>query len=234
MILLNGHNNYMKEIIIRFVIVYFYVLFAMKLVGKRQIGEMQMSELVAAFFISELASFTVTNKKMPIYYGLLPILLIVLAEMTVSFLAIKVPVIKRMIDFSPSVLIRDGEILEKELLKNRITLDELLSLLRLSGYYDISKVRFAILEPNGQLSVVPFAKYDSLSPDDLKIQVEEPGFSLAIINDGVINNRALSSIGLNRKWLMRVLNREKIASEKEIFLLTADYIGNYQIVKKEK
>lgn len=229
----NGHNNRMKEIIIRFVIVYFYVLFAMKLVGKRQIGEMQMSELVAAFFISELASFTVTNLKMPIYYGLLPILLIVIAEMTVSFLAVKIPIIKRMLDFSPSVLIRDGVVLERELLKNRITLDELLSLLRLNGYYDVSKVRFAILEPNGQLSVVPFAKYDSLSPDDIKIPVPEPGFSLAIINDGVVNKKALSSIGLSSKWLRRVLNKERIVSEKEVFLLTADFDGNYKLVKKE-
>lgn len=228
----SGHNNPMKEIIIRFVIVYFYVLFAMKLVGKRQIGEMQMSELVAAFFISELASCTVTNRKMPIYYGLVPILLIVIAEMVVSFMAVKFPAVKRLIDFSPSVLIRDGDVLEKELLKNRITLDELLSLLRLNGYYDLSKVRFAILEPNGQLSVVPYAKNDSVSPEDLNIQVAEIGLSLAIINDGVINEKALSAIGKNHKWVRRILNREGVSTEKEVFLLSADYAGNYKLARK--
>ena len=222
----------MKEIMIRFIIVYFYVLFSMKLVGKRQIGEMQMSELVAAFFISELASFTVTNRKIPIYYGLIPILLMILIEMLVSFLAVKSHILKRVLDFSPSVLIRDGEILEKELLKNRITLDELFSLLRLCGYYDLSKVRFAILEPNGQLSVVPYSNADSISPSDLSIQVPEVGFSVAIINDGKVNEKALSAIGQTKKWLKRILNREGVSGPKEVFLLSSDYLGNYKIVKK--
>ena len=222
----------MKEIIVRFIIVYFYVLFSMRLVGKRQIGEMQMSELVAAFFISELASFTVTNRKIPIYYGLVPIILMIFMEMLVSFLALKIPLVKRLLDFSPSVLIREGTVLEKELRKNRITLDELLSLLRLSGYYDIAKVRFAILEPNGQLSVVPYSKNDSVSPEDLNLQVDEVGFSVAVVNDGAVNDKALSAIGKNRKWLRRILDREKIVSEKEVFLLSSDYLGNIKLIKK--
>lgn len=224
----------MTEMIVRFAVVYFFVLFSMKLVGKRQIGEMQMSELVAAFFISELASFTVTTRRISLLLGLIPILLMILTEMLVSFLAMKIPLIKRIFDFSPSVMIREGVVLEKELRRNRVTLDELLSLLRLSGYYDISKVRFAILEPNGQLSVVPYSKYDSVSPEDIKINVEEVGFSLAVINDGAINEKALSAIGRNHKWLRRILNREGVGSEKDVFLLTCDYLGNYQIVKKNR
>ena len=224
----------MSEIIIRFIIVYFYVLLSMKLVGKRQIGEMQTSELVAAFFLSELATFTVTNRKIPIYFGLVPILLMILMELFVSYLALKIPFFKKIFDFSPSILIRDGFILEKELCKNRVTLDELLSLLRLSGYYDISKVRFAILEPNGQLSVVPFSKNDSLSPEDMNMQVPEVGYSLAIINDGIVNEKALSAIGQNHKWLKRILNKEKVANEKDVFILLSDYLGNYKLIKKDK
>ncbi len=223
----------MKQIIIRFIIVYFYVLFSLKLIGKRQIGEMQTSELVAAFFLSEFASFTVTNREVPLYYGLIPILLMVLTEIFVSYLSLKIPFIKKAFDFSPSILIREGDILEKELRKNRITLDELLSLLRLNGYYDLSKVRFAILEPNGQLSVVPYARSDSVAPEDLNLQVPEIGFSVAVINDGRINRKALSAIGKNEKWLRRILNREHFASENEVFLLSADYLGNVKIMKKD-
>lgn len=222
----------MGEILFRFVIVYFSMLFAMKLVGKRQIGEMQTSELVAAFFLSELASFAVTNRKIPVYYGLIPIFLMVLIEVLVSYFALKIPIVKRVLEFSPSVLIRDGNVLEKELRKNRVTLDELLSMLRLNGYYDISKVRFAILEPNGQLSVVPFSKNDSLSPEDIVLDVPEVGFTVALINDGKINYKALSAIGRNEKWLKRILNQEKIISEKEIFLLSSDYLGNVKITRK--
>ncbi len=223
----------MKEIIVRFIIVYFFVIFSLKLIGKRQIGEMQTSELVAAFFISELATFAVTSKNHPLYFGLIPIVLMVLIELLVSFLALKIPIIKRLFDFSPSVLIRDGEVLEHEMQKNRVTLDELFSLLRLNGYYDLSKVRFAILEPNGQLSVIPYAKNDSVSPEDLKLDVQENGFSVIIINDGSLNSKALNAINKNEKWLKKILNREKILSMDEVFLLSSDYSGNVKIVKRD-
>jgi len=224
----------MKEIIFRFIIVYFYVLFSMKLVGKRQIGEMQMSELVAAFFISELASFTVTNRKNPILFGLVPIMLMIFIEMAFSYLALKIPFVKRVLEFSPSVLIRDGTVLQQELRKNRITLDELLSLLRLNGYYDLSKVRFAILEPNGQLSVVPYSANDSVSPEDLGLSVPETGFTVAVINDGKLNRKAMDAIGKNKKWLNQVLEREHVSSLKEVFLLSSDYLGNVRLIKKAK
>lgn len=222
----------MKEIVFRFFIVYFFVFFSLKLIGKRQIGEMQTSELVTAFFISELATFSVTNKNHPIFLGLIPIVFIVLVEFLISYSALKIPIIKRIFDFSPSVLIRDGEVLESELRKNRITLDELFSFLRLNGYYDLSKVRFAILEPNGQLSVVPYCKNDSVSPEDLNIDVPENGFSVIIIDDGVLNTKALAAIRKDDKWLKRILNREKIVSLKDVFLLSSDYLGNVKIVKK--
>lgn len=222
----------MKEIIFRFMIVYLFVLFSFKLIGKRQIGEMQTSELITAFFISELATFSITSKTHPIYFGLIPIALMVGIELLVSYSALKIPLIKRVFDFSPSVLIREGQVLEKELHRNRVTLDELFSLLRLNGYYDLAKVRFAILEPNGQLSVVPYAKNDSLSPQDLNVNVDETGFSVIIINDGRLNTRALDAIGKDIKWLNRILKREKISSMKDVFLLSSDYLGNCQIMKK--
>ena len=191
---------------------------------------MQTSELITAFFISELATFSITSKTHPIYFGLIPIVLMVAIELLVSYFALKIPLIK--LDFSPSVLIREGQVLERELRRNRVTIDELFSLLRLNGYYDLAKVRFAILEPNGQLSVVPYAKNDSLSPQDLNVDVDETGFSVIIINDGRLNARALDAIGKDLKWLNRILKREKIISMKDVFLLSSDYLGNCKIIKK--
>ncbi len=193
-----------------------------------------MSELVGAFFLSELATDAVTDSSKSLFFSLVPIALMILIEIAISLLAVKVPLMKRFFDFSPSVLVREGEILQKELLKNRLTLDELFSMLRISGYYDIEKVRFAILEPNGQLSVVPFAKHDSISCDDMNLSPEEKGFSVAVINDGKINRKGMDAIGQNEKWLRRILNQSKVASEKEVFLLVSDFNGNYKLFKKEK
>jgi len=228
-----GHNNSMLRIILRFIFVYFFMLLSMKILGKRQIGEMQMSELVSAFFLSELATWSVTSGSLPLLYSIVPIALMIIIEIGISLLALKIPFMKKIFDFSPSILVREGEILQKELLKNRLTLDEVFSMLRISGYYDIEKVRFAILEPNGQLSVIPYAKYDSMSCDDLKIPTDEKGFSVAIINDGKINEKGIKAIGKNEKWLKRILNQSKIASIKEVFLLVSDFNGNYKIFKKD-
>ncbi len=224
----------MFRILIRFISVYFFMLFSMKLLGKRQIGEMQMSELVAAFFLSELGTYAVTNTKIPLYYGLIPIALMIIIEMIISFLALKNPMMKKIFDFAPSFLIREGEILQKELLKNRMTIDELLSMLRLNGYYDFQKVRFAILEPNGQLSVIPYIMHDSVSCNDLGIKTVESGFSVVVINDGKISKNALDAIGKNENWVKKIFDQSHICSEKDVFLLLSDFLGNWKLVKKEK
>lgn len=223
----------MLEVLFRFIFVYFFLLLSMKILGKRQIGEMQMSELVAAFFLSELATFAVTETRFPIYYGLVLIVVMILIEILISFLAVKVPFLKRIFDSSPAILIRDGKILEKELLKNRMTLDELFSHLRLSGYFDIDSVRFAILEPNGQLSVVPYNRCDTPSCEEMGISVEESGFTVIIIDDGVLDQKALASIGKNEKWLKKVLEKNKILDVKSVFLLTSNFQGKVNIIKKD-
>ncbi len=223
----------MLNILIRFIIVYAYMLITMKLMGKRQIGEMQMTELITAFFLSEMATFTVTDEEIPLLFGLAPIILLICIEVIISFFAVKIPIMKRIFDFSPSILIDDGKILEKSLLNNRLTLDELLSLLRLNGYYDLKKVRFAILEPNGQLSVVPFANEEMLSRKDFNQSAEEIGFTVAIIDDGKINEKALKAIKKNEKWLEKTLKKMKILSPKEVFLLSSDFCGNTSLVLKE-
>jgi len=124
--------------------------------------------------------------------------------------------------------------LKKELLKNRVTLDELLSMLRRSGFYDINTVRFAILEPNGQLSVVPFAEYDTPTLQDLSIQTEDLGYSVAVIDDGKVNEKALALIGKNRKWLQDELRKLKVKNESEVFVLASNFKGELKFFPKEK
>lgn len=225
------YNKIMLNLLMRFLIVYTYMLITMKLMGKRQIGEMQMTELITAFFLSELATSAITEE-VPLIFGLVPIILLICIEVIISFFAVKNPIIKRIFDFSPSILIDEGSILEKALLNNRLTIDELLSLLRQCGYYRIDEVRFAILEPNGQLSVVPYAKNEVITREDLRLSAEEKGFSVAIVDDGKINEKALNAIGKNKEWLDQILKKEKITSTKEIFLLSSDFCENISLKKK--
>ena len=192
-----------------------------------------MSELIAAFFLSELATDMLTDKNVSFIQGILSICIMIVLELSVSFLAIKFPLMKKIFDFSPDFLIKEGKILEKELLKNRVTLDELFSMLRQSGFYDINTVRFAILEPNGQLSVVPFAQFDTPTLNDLSIQTEDLGYSVAVIDDGKINEKALSLIGKNQNWLKDELRKLKVKNVSDVFVLSANFKGEIKFFPKE-
>ncbi len=192
-----------------------------------------MSELIAAFFLSELATDMLTNESVSFLQGIMSIVIMIALELFVSFMAIKIPIMKKIFDFSPDFLIKDGKIMEKELMKNRVTLDELFSMLRQSGFYDINTVRFAILEPNGQLSVVPFAEFDTPTLQDLNIQTEDLGYSVAVIDDGKINEKALLLIGKNKKWLMDELRKLKVKNEKEVLVLAANFKGEVKLFPKK-
>lgn len=215
----------MVHIMIKMIVAYLFVTVSMKLLGKRQAGEMQMTELVTAFFLSELATQAVIDSELGIWKALFLIVVLLLLELLISYLAIKLPLFKKLFDFSPSIIIAKGEIDRKALKKNRMTLDELLSLLRLGGFYDITKVNFAILEPNGSLSIVPFPSDENLTKADLQMPVDEGGYSVAVIDDGRINEKALRLIGRSRAWLYDELRKHKATSVKRVFLLQSDFLG---------
>ena len=151
-----------------------------------------------------------------------------------SFFAIKNQKIKKAVDFSPSILIKQGVIQEKELVNNRVTLDEMLSMLRLQGYYDLSRVCFAILEPNGQLSVVPFENKEPPIRQELHVSATDNGFSVAVIDDGKINEKALELIGRSHQWVKEILKENAVNRAEEVLLLASDFQGNIQIFRKEK
>ncbi len=207
----------MSTVFLRLLIVYFVTVFSIRMMGKRQIGELQMSELVTAFFLSELASYPVTNQNIPLAYGIIPVVTLICMEVILSFLSTKIALVRRLFDCSPSVLIVKGRLDQVELAHCRMTLDELFSQLRLKDVSDLSSVDYALLEPNGQISV---------------IRQGEKGLQHLIIADGVINEKGLSGAGLSAKDLKRILEKEGL-TQKEVFLLCMDDEHNSLCIPKE-
>ncbi len=193
-----------------------------------------MSELVTAFFLSELATYSISERDYPLLYCVIPILILICFQVVISFLTVKIPIFKKAFDFAPSVLICEGKVIGKELAKNRLTLDELFSLLRLNGFYRLSTVRFAILEPNGQLSVVPFGKDETVTCSDLGLDGNTGGYTVAVVDDGKINQKALQAIGKDEKWLKKQLKSAGIKDEKTLLLMASDLNGEIITVKKDK
>lgn len=223
----------MLTIFLRTIIMYVLLLATMRILGKRQLGELEVSELITTILISEIASMPITNQDIPLSYAIIPLITIITFEVTVSFILCKFTRIKNIISSPPSTLIKKGEIDQKELLKNRISPEELISELRLKNITDISHVEYAILEQNGLLSVIPKSKHQQATLEQLNIANEETGLSHIVISQGIWNKYNLNILGKSKSDFEKYL-RKKSVSPKDVFLLTIDDSGNKELILKEK
>lgn len=221
----------MLTIFIRVILVYILLVGTMRIMGKRQIGELQLSELVTTILLSELASQPITDSQIPFAFAVIPIAVLLSLEVIISFAVTKVPFLKPIFDGKPSILISHGVIDKAEVAKVRISLEELLSSLRIEGIGDISEVDYAILEHNGQLSVIPKRAASPPTADDLKTKITESGIAHAVIVDGHISDFDLQLIGHDREWLKKRLAHYK-TDLKRVYLFTVNDDGKEYLVKK--
>lgn len=139
---------------LRTIILYLLVVIGLRVMGKRQIGEMQPSELVVAIMISDLASIPMQEIGIPLLSGIIPIFTLIIMEITLSQISLKSRKFRHILSGKPSVIIHNGKILKGEMKKLRFNNDDLKEQLRIQGYTKISDIHFAILETNGQLSII--------------------------------------------------------------------------------
>ncbi|HHW31905.1 MAG TPA: DUF421 domain-containing protein [Clostridiaceae bacterium] len=222
----------MLVVFVRTLILYVLVVLVMRLMGKRQIGQLQPFELVIAIMISELASVPMQNTGIPLVYGIIPIITLLAAQITISFISIKSNRGRTIICGRPTILIENGRILEEQLKKEMYTINDLLEQLRINNYPNISDVEYAILETNGQVSIIPKSQKRPVTPKDLNIPTEYEGISLDIIMDGDINYKNLAKAKLDINWLQAELEKLGIRSAKDVFYASLDSSGNLYCQKK--
>lgn len=211
-------REFLAAIFIRTILIYLILILTLRLSGKRQIGEMQISELVTTFLLSELASVPLTNPAIPFLHAVVPILTIVCAEIIFSFLTTKWALAKKLLDGKPSIIIKRGVLQKTEMERMRLSLDDLLCELRLKDVSSLSDVDYAILEPNGKLSVFP----KNTSP-----------LSHVCVIDGKIQQEALKDTQKNEAWLMNILKKTGVRDVKEIFLLSVSDQEEITIIRNE-
>lgn len=205
----------MLILLIRTVILYFLVVLSMRIMGKRQIGEMQPSELVVAIMISDLASVPMQAIDIPLVTGIIPVLTLLVGEVTMSFISLKSRTLRRYITGEPSIVVYKGHINEGELGRLRFNLNDLMEQLRLSGCPDVSQVQVAVLETNGQLSVIQ--KHQG--PQELPYM---------LVADGEVNYAELKRAGKNKQWL-----KEQISEDlNKVFIASLDDTGKLYVQKK--
>ncbi len=217
---------------VRTVILYLLIIAGLRLMGKRQIGELEPSDLVLALLIADLAAVPMQDFGIPLLTGVVPILTLLCITSIFSVLSTKSPFFRTVLCGRPSIIIENGELNQREMRKNRLTIDELTEELRLQGCPDPSAVKYAILETNGQLSVLPYAAQAPATPAQLGLTPEEPGIPRVIVSDGVLLRRNLNRAGRDDHWLYSQLKKSGLSSLKQVFLLTVDETGKVCLVPK--
>ena len=218
----------------RTVILYFLIMIGLRLMGKRQIGELEPSELVLTMMISDLATVPMQDFGIPLLAGVIPILTLLSLSMLMSQWSLRSLRFRALVCGTPTVLIRNGQLQQEAMRKNRYTLDELLEELRGQGISDIGDVKYAILENSGQLSVLPWTWQQPPTAAQMGLEVEDDvTLPVILINDGRVLRQHLADCGKDEAWLKKILKKERLSSPKEVFLLTLDENGQTTCIKKE-
>ncbi len=218
---------------LRTLIVYVTLLAVMRLLGKRQLGEMELSEFVVAALIADMAAHPLQDLGIPLINGLVPMLTLFCCEVLIAGVSLKSIRLRKLLFGKPSLLISHGVIDQKEMRKNRFTLDELTQELRAQGVTDLSKIEYAILETNGKLTVIPFPAEKPVTASMLGLSVEDSGYPFIIICDGRVLSENLLRSGNDETWLKRELTRRGAKSPREVFLLSVNMAGQIYYCAKE-
>ena len=212
---------------------YLVLILSVRMMGKRQIGQMEASEFVVTMLVANLASIPMQDAAIPLYSGLLPILVVLGMELTLSGLILHSVWIRRFFCGKPVILIDNGKVLPENLRRTRVTLDELTGHLRSKDVLDIQTVQFAVLETDGSLSVFPFPEHQPATAKDAGIPAQPQYLPITIIEDGYVSRENLQKAGKDVPWLENTLKKHR-ATRRETLLLTVDCADHVVFLRKEQ
>ena len=213
----------MLIVTVRTLILYALVLLSVRLMGKSELSKMSPFQLVIVFMIAELAAIPIDDPEVSLINGIIAIATLTFLQILCSFLSIKSEAFKNFISGKPSILIEKGKLNIKELRRQIITNTDLMEQLRLMNYASISDVHYAIMESNGQLTVIPKASAKPLTPQDIKLSVTEATLPVILVTDGVLYPRNLLIASIDEQEFQQRLSEKGITSYKEIFLAVSDH-----------
>ena len=221
----------MISTVMRTIILYIVVTLAIRLMGKRQIGDMQPNELVVTLLISEIAAIPLQDTDQPVLVGIAAIFVLVFLEIIVSILAMKSFCMRKLLNGRSVVIIKNGVIDQQAMRDVRMTVVDLIELLRGQNVFNINDVAFAVLEVNGNLSVLLKKDAQTVSIKDIELKLPDDPLPLPVISDGKIVYESLNALQINPQQLYKIL-KSKHTTASQVFLMTLDRNGNHTLIKK--
>ncbi len=222
----------MLIVFVRSLLLYTVLAITMRIMGKRQIGQLQPFEFVLAVLIAELAGTPLSDTDIPLANGLVAVLTLMISQITLAYITLKSNKARGIICGTPSILIEKGKIVEEEMKRSRYNINDLIEQLRLKNFPNIADVEFAILETDGQLSVIPKPAKRAVTTQDLNINAEYEGLPLSVVLDGRILKNDLKKLGLTQEWLIEQLRSAGYDDISQV--LFASVSNNNQLFIQEK
>lgn len=216
----------------RTIALYAILITSIRLMGKRQIGQMEPAEFVVTMLVANLAAIPMQDGAIPLLSGLIPILTVLGMELILSYLSMRSIRLRKLLCGKPVILIENGHVIQQNLRRTQVTLDELSGHLREKDVLDIQTVQYAILETNGNLSVFPFPAEMPASAKDAKIKATKKYLPITIVSDGHLLEENLEKAKKDGTWLRQVLY-ERGATVEGTWLLTVDGGNNIYYIPKE-
>lgn len=208
------------QIIYKTILCYFFILFCLKIMGKREIGEISAFDIVVFFIISELFSLSLNEPEHSILRSIIPVSIIVLLQLVTALISLYVPKFRSLMEGKKSYLIYKGVIQQNEMKRQRYTIEDLMAQLRMKEIQTPQDVEYAILENNGELTIIKKDNCIMLSPDPL-------------IMDGKINKTALVRITKDEVWLVEELKKLGFIDISKLFLVLYLKNGLYVVPFKK-
>lgn len=224
----------MSIMLLRSVIVYIITFIVIRLMGKRQVGEMQPFEFVITLIIADLACVPMAELSVPLTHGVVPILVLFLVHFLICFLARKSMKLRYALTGKPVIVIKPTGIDYNELRRLNMTIDDLMELVRGCQFFEIDQIAYAIIETNGNLCVIPKAKNQPVTREDLGIKNQKSTLPMNLIMDGKLMKQNLKIADIDDKFLEKYYKKVNVASHKQVVLFTIDNNGKIYIQPKKR
>lgn len=221
--------------VLRTIVMYFFVVVILRLMGKRQIGELEPSELVVTIIISDIAAMPITNLGVPLVGSMLAILILLILEIFLSYLAYRSLRLRTLLYGKPSMFFQKGNLNQKEMQKQRFNLADLMEELRSNGVVSLDQVDYVLMETNGKVSVIMKAENSPVTPSDMRIKPEPVRMSYVIIDNGNLVYNNMDRLGLNDEWLEKQLKSKNLKEIRDVFYLSFEQdSGKTVLIPRER
>ncbi|PJI10457.1 MULTISPECIES: DUF421 domain-containing protein [Clostridium] len=227
-------ERFLLDVLIRSMAVYILALFFTRLMGRKLISQMTFFDFVMGVSMGAIIANAIVGKKFTSLSAITAFVILSILTIAAGYLDIKSFRLRKLINSEPVTVVENGTIVEENMRKVKLTINELMMKLREKNAFNVADVEFAIMEKDGELSVLPKAEKQPLTPKHMNIPVTSLGLTRDIIIDGIVMKENLTSVGLDEGWLKAQLSSQNIKDISEVFYAGLDNTKKLYISKKDK